>query len=404
LGINPALQATSTEGEEKSKKSRPREVVDPNQTQQERALGIKEGVIRNTQVHAGVFQRVNYTEDARVNYTEDSDGHESKKQRVEIITHTALETETRVVVYKPVEETRLVLYEPVTDTMEVDLPKNVVGGSERHALSADEQAELQSMMTNFVSQMKPSLGLYRFKTKNLLSYIEDTKYNFNPPPTTGKPSPYLNDKDRIVKRMQVFTDTMKYLGYSSKKKRGSDETEWSWDPFKTVFTIFDACTKENLQLSPDGVFTRTAGSNEWKGANTARKATCSLRVKCPTALAELLRNIKASVFSAKNKQFCEMAEYEFMTQEKLGKVLELNDPEVYFFPQMRLDYDKYPQLFEMKNGNGRIVKLPALLNLRITATERMMTANALMADMYAQDMLVVFGPEQCQQAVLFLEN
>ena len=34
----------------------------------------------------------------------------------------------------------------------------------------------------------------------------------------------------------------------------------------------------------------------------------------------------------------------------------------------------------------------------------MMAANALMADMYAQDRLVVFGPEQYQQAVLFLMN
>ena len=161
--------------------------------------------------------------------------------------------------------------------------------------------------------------LYNFKTKNLLSYMDDAKYNFDPP-STGKPSPYLNDKNRIDKRMRIFTDTMKYLGYSSEKKRGSDETEWWWDPFKTVFTIFDACTKENLQLSPDGVFTRTARSNEWKGAIAARKATCALDVKCPIALAELLRKIKASVSSAKNKQFCEVAQYEFMTQEKLRKV------------------------------------------------------------------------------------
>ena len=342
-------------------------------------------------------ERVNYFEDARVNYTEDSDGHGSKKQRVEIITHTVLEKETRLVLYKPVEETRLVLYkEPETNTMEVDFPQRV-------ALSAEEQDELEHTMTIFISQMKPSLGLYGFKTLNLLRYIDDTQYDLSPP-NTSKPSPYLNDKARIEKRMRVFTDTMKYLGYSSRKKRGSDETEWWWDPFKTVFTIFDVCTKENLHLGPDGVFTRTARSNEWKGGNAARKASCALDVKCPTALAELLRNVKARVSSTKNKRFCETPECEFMSREKFGEVLDMKDAEVYFSPQMRLDYDKYPRLFEMKNKEGRIVKLPALLNLRIAAKERMITANALMADMYAQDMLVVFGPEQYQQEVLFLEN
>ena len=114
--------------------------------------------------------------------------------------------------------------EPDTSAMEVDFPKRV-------ALSAEEQAELEHTMTIFVSQMKPSLGLYGFKTLNLLRYIDDTQYDLDPP-TTSKPSSYLNDKDRIEKRMRVFTDTMKYLGYSSRKKRGSDETEWWWDPFK----------------------------------------------------------------------------------------------------------------------------------------------------------------------------
>ena len=169
----------------------------------------------------------------------ESDGHGSKKQRVAIITNTVLEKETRVVVYKPVEETRLVLYkEPDTRAMEVDFPIRV-------AWSAEEQVELEHTMTIFISQMKPSLGLYGFKTLNLLRYIDDTQYDLSPP-NTSKPSPYLNDKERIEKRMRVFTHTMKYIGYSSRKKRGSDETEWWWDPFKTVFTIFDVCTKENL--------------------------------------------------------------------------------------------------------------------------------------------------------------
>jgi hypothetical protein len=93
-----------------------------------------------------------------------------------------------------------------------------------------------------------------------------------------------------------------------------------------------------------------------------------------------------------------------MSREKLEKVLDLKDAEVYFFPQMRLDYDKYPQLFEKKNKDERIVKLPAMLNLRMAAKERMMTAYALMADMYAKDMLDVFGPEKYQKALLSIEN
>ena len=55
---------------------------------------------------------------------------------------------------------------------------------------------------------------------------------------------------------------------------------------------------------------------------------------------------------------------------------------------MRLEYDKYPQLVEMENKSGKIVKLPALLNLRITTEERMMTPNLLLADMYANKNLV----------------
>jgi hypothetical protein len=42
----------------------------------------------------------------------------------------------------------------------------------------------------------------------------------------------------------------------------------------------------------------------------------------------------------------------------------------------------------MENKSGKIVKLPALLNLRITAEERMMTPNLLLADMYANKNLV----------------
>jgi len=302
-----------------------------------------------------------------------------------------------------VEETRLVLYNPAPDAIEVNLPKNIVGGVERRALSAEEQAELESTMMDFIAQMKPSLGLYGFKTNDLTTFIDDTKYNLDPP-TTGKPSPFIDDNSRTIKRMRVFIDTMKYLGYSSRKKRGSDETEWWWDPFKTVFTIFDVCTKENLRFSADGVFTRTATSNAWKGEVAARKESCALDVKCPTALAALLKKIKSSVRSTKNKHFRKRSEYEFMSREKLEKVLDLKDAEVYFFPQMRLDYDKYPQLFEMKNKDGWIVKLPAMLNLRIAAKERMMTAYALMADMYAKDMLDVFGPEKYQKALLSIEN
>ena len=54
-------------------------------------------------------------------------------------------------------------------------------------------------------------------------------------------------------------------------------------------------------------------------------------VKCPKALAALVKKVKASFCFTKKRQFCETDEYQLMTQEKLEKGLDLNEAEVYFF-------------------------------------------------------------------------
>jgi hypothetical protein len=285
-----------------------------------------------------------------------------------------------------VEKRRFVLYdEPDASSVEIGFPRSTAQGD----------PELEQAMRMFVAQMIPSLGLYGFKTTNIMRYISDDKYDLGPP-TTNKQSPYLDDKDRIDKRMRVFTDSMKYLGYSSRKKRGLDEIEWWWDPFKTVCTIFDVCTKENLHLGADGVFRRTDASHVWKGDKAPRKASCSIDVKCPTALVELLKKIKFNFIHNRDKKFVERPELGLLSKEKFAAVLDLNEADRYFFPQMRLEYDKYPQLFEMKSRDGKTVRMPSILDLRKAAKERMLTCNALMAEMYAQNMLAVYGPKQAQ--------
>ena len=397
IGVNVVVQQIA---ESTLKRSRAREAVKGGDTQQDRAQGIEAGEMRMTRFHAGVIERVNYFEETENDSLKDSDVDGRKRQRVSIVKQTFVDRETNVVGVQhvekiaPVVDRRIVMYnEPDARTAEIGFPRPTEEGD----------PELEQAITMFIAQMIPSLGLYGFKTTNIMRFINDDKYDLNPP-TTSKPSPYLDEHDRSEKRMRVFTDTMKYLGYSSRKKRGLDEIEWWWDPFRTVCTIFDVCTKENLHLGGDGVFRRTSKSHEWNGSKAPRKASCSIDVKCPTALVELLRKIKFNFVHNRNKKFVERPESGLLSKEKFSAVLDMKEADRYFFPQMRLEYDKYPRLFEMKARDGKIVRMPSVLDLRKSAKERMLVCNTLMVEMFAHNMLVVYGPEQVHSEFLQLEN
>ena len=66
-----------------------------------------------------------------------------------------------------------------------------------------------------------------------------------------------------------------------------------------------------------------------------------------------------------------------MPEERFEEILDMKEAQLYFFPQLCLDYAKYPRLFEMRCRDGKIVKLPALVNLTIHVKQRIMTAHRM---------------------------
>jgi len=119
-------------------------------------------------------------------------------------------------------------------------------------------------------------------------------------------------------------------------------------------------------------------------------------VKCPVALRQLLDKIKRKFFRSRNRKFVEKPDSKLFSPEKFSAVLNMDDAHRHFFPQMRLEYDQYPRLFEMQDRDGKTIKVPSMLNLREKAKERMVVCHSLMMKMRADDMIVEFGPEQVQ--------
>lgn len=133
------------------------------------------------------------------------------------------------------------------------------------------------------------------------------------------------------------------------------------------------CTKQNLELGEDGTF-------------------------------RLLEKVKCTFAGRTKRKFSQTEDYNFMPEERFEEILDMNEAQVYFFPQLCLDYDKYPRLCEMRCRDGKIVKLPSLVNLTIHIKQRNMTAHRMLTDMQREGKLEVFGPDVFQQEVLNIEN
>ena len=108
-----------------------------------------------------------------------------------------------------------------------------------------------------------------------------------------------------------------------------------------------------MELGEDGTFRRTDESDNWNGETVARKETCSLDVKCLAELVALLEKVKRTFAGRTKRKFSQTEDYNFMPEEIFEEILDMKEAQLYFFPQLCLDYDKYPRRFEMRCRDGK---------------------------------------------------